>query len=93
MVRWFLGKKARNFPARKLRLEFFSAKSADGKPQETVAETCSKVNSNVVNCWAPIASFAYNNDTDRFEQTFSEGECGFQYQDRDKKVEFFSQSS
>ena len=49
-----------------------------------VPATCQEVNSNVVNCWAPVASFAYNNDTERFEQTFSEGECGFQYQDRDQ---------
>ena len=48
------------------------------------ARTCQEANSNVVNCWAPVASFAYNNDTQRFEQTFSEGECGFQYQDRDQ---------
>ena len=49
-----------------------------------VPATCQEVNSNVVNCWAPVASFAYNNDTERYEQTFSEGECGFQYQARDQ---------
>ena len=43
-------------------------------------KTCQDINPDVVNCWAPTQSFAYNNATDWWEATTMQGECGFQYQ-------------